>query len=120
MPRHFSFRKRGCGILFCSGVGSQPLIFSNDMRILFVNRMASMVRGGGETFDLEVASHLKRLGVETGFLSGRPLLGAARIQIKRPRSRTIRSPYLGWLPWDRLRGGWRLRALNFGCLSDAP
>ena len=44
------------------------------MKILFVNRMAAMVRGGGETFDLQIAEALQRRGHEVEFLSGR-LLG---------------------------------------------
>ncbi len=47
------------------------------MRILFVNRMASMVRGGGETFDLEIARHLAGLGCDITFLTGIPLFGKA-------------------------------------------
>ncbi|MDD4736014.1 MAG: glycosyltransferase family 4 protein [Kiritimatiellae bacterium] len=26
---------------------------------------------------------------------------------------TIRTPYFGWFPWDKVRGGWRLRLLDF-------
>ncbi len=83
------------------------------LRILFVNRMASMIRGGGETFDLEISRHLERLGVETSFLTGLPLWGRARLPLNRPRCHAIRTPYTGWLPWDRVRGGWRLRAWDF-------
>jgi glycosyltransferase involved in cell wall biosynthesis len=49
------------------------------LRILFVNRMASMVRGGGETFDLEMARHLAALGCEVTFLTGVPLFGKAKL-----------------------------------------
>src|SRR5438552_1599963 len=83
------------------------------MRILFVNRMASMVRGGGETFDLEIARHLQTLGCETTFLSGIPLFGNAQTPITSSRSFTIRTPYSGWFRWDQVRGGWRLRLADF-------
>ena len=83
------------------------------VRILFVNRMASMVRGGGETFDLEIARHLERLGAETSFLSGIPLFSNADTPLDHPRSHTIRSPYTGWFPWDRVPQGWRLRVWDF-------
>ncbi len=95
------------------------------MRILFINRMAAMVRGGGETFDLEMARHLAALGCEVTFLTGIPLFGKARLgpaewwgggsadfrfQISEVH---IRTPYLGWFPWDKVRGGWRVRWADF-------
>lgn len=135
------------------------------MKILFVNRMAALVRGGGETFDLQIAEALQRLGHEVEFLSGRRLgksenekckikKGGAGGTLKaedgerrtedgglrdegrrqavedggrkelvgpqaadhRPQTfkwHTIRSPYLGWFPWDKVRGGWRIRNLEF-------
>lgn len=86
---------------------------SAPLRILFVNRMASMVRGGGETFDLEMARHLDALGCETTVLSGLPLVGSGRSPVAHPRKATIRTPYLGWFPWDKVRGGWRLRLADF-------
>jgi glycosyltransferase involved in cell wall biosynthesis len=83
------------------------------MRILFVNRMASMVRGGGETFDLEIARHLQKLGCDITVLSGLPLRGAALSPVTFARSVTLRSPYTGWFRWDQVRGGWRLRMADF-------
>ena len=83
------------------------------MRILFVNRMASLVRGGGETFDLEIARYLRELGGQTALLSGLPLLGRARVPVVGQVSHTLRSPYWGWFPWDKVRGGWRLRWADF-------
>lgn len=50
---------------------------SQPLRVLFVNRMASMVRGGGETFDLEMARNLAGLGCEITILTGIPLFGKA-------------------------------------------
>ncbi|MFH0908143.1 MAG: glycosyltransferase family 4 protein [bacterium] len=75
--------------------------------------MASMVRGGGETFDLEVARHLQKLGCDITFLSGIPLRGEALSPITFARSVTLRSPYTGWFRWDQVRGGWRLRFADF-------
>lgn len=89
------------------------------MRILFINRMIHMERGGGETFDLEVARHLQAFGHEVSFLSGLPLLGRAKIRhpfsdfSKSVYDFCIRSPYFGWFPWDKVRGGWRLRVFDF-------
>ena len=50
-----------------------------DLRILFVNRMAGMERGGGETFDLEIARNLAGLGCQITFLSGRPVFSEANL-----------------------------------------
>ena len=89
------------------------------MRILFINRMASMERGGGETFDLEMARYLAMQGCDISFLSGIPLLGRATLPIAPTdvhfpvSSFTLRSPYFGWFPWDKVKGGWRLRVADF-------
>ncbi len=86
---------------------------SRSVRVLFVNRMASMVRGGGETFDLEMSRHLDKLGCETRFLSGLPLLRGAHTPVNHPRAFTIRTPYTGWMRWERILGGWRIRQADF-------
>lgn len=84
------------------------------MRVLFINRMLSLVRGGGETFDLEIGRHLARLGCEVSYLSGLPLFGGGRPPVMpdsfqpRPAMHTVRSPWLSWIPWDRMPGGWRV------------
>lgn len=41
--------------------------------------MLSLERGGGETFDLEMARHLAQLGCEVTMLSGLPLFGRRRL-----------------------------------------
>lgn len=90
------------------------------LRVLFVNRMASLERGGGETFDLEISRHLAQLGCQVTVLSGRPLLA----RVPRPvtcteqgrtfrQSVVLRSPYLPWFPWDKVKGGWRVRVWEF-------
>ncbi len=105
---------------------------SAPLRILFVNRMAAMVRGGGETFDLEMARHLAALGCEVTFLTGIPVFGRARLgpddwwgaavahgqsaignRQSKIATRHLRTPYLGWFPWDKVRGGWRVRWADF-------
>ncbi len=89
------------------------------MRVLFVNRMVSLERGGGETFDLEIAKHLQGLGCEISFLTGLPLFRGPRIPSPYSGFRSpvssfhIRSPYFGWFPWDKVKGGWRLRVADF-------
>ena len=108
---------------------------TKPLRILFINRMASLERGGGETFDLEVSRHLSMLGHKITFLTGIPLFGSAKLQIgdniQNPTSNVqlsgpdklhipsqinniqLRSPYFGWFPWDKVKGGWRLRVADF-------
>lgn len=84
------------------------------MRILFVNRMLGLSRGGGETFDLEIGHQLSLRGHEVSYLAGRPLLRRPRVSHKSRRVSWLRTPDLSWIPWDRMRGGWRLRMLDFG------
>jgi glycosyltransferase involved in cell wall biosynthesis len=90
---------------------------SRPLRVLLVNRMASLVRGGGETFDLEMAGRLEGLGVRTSLLTGLPLFGGATSPIDHPRVHHVRSPYTGWFPWDRVWQGWRLRVWDFRCFE---
>ncbi|MBN2559527.1 MAG: glycosyltransferase family 4 protein [Phycisphaerae bacterium] len=89
------------------------------MRILFINRMASMLRGGGETFDVEMARHLQELGCDITFLSGIPLFSGPRVKVTPSNfqfpisSFQIRTPYAGDLRWDKFPGGWRIRQADF-------
>ena len=84
---------------------------SSPLRILFVNRMACLERGGGETFDLELSRHLARQGVQTELLSGAPLLGSAPLWIQ--GAHILHTPWLKRFPWDKVKGGWRLRQAEF-------
>ena len=88
-------------------------------RVLFVNRMASLERGGGETFDLEISRHLEPLGATVSYLSGRPVWTGPRTPIDHPRAHLLRTPYTGWFPWDKVRGGWRLRVWDYACFERA-
>ena len=81
------------------------------LRVLFVNRMACLERGGGETFDLEISRFLESAGVEVRFLSGAPLLRAP--PMPKPGAVVLHTPWLRWFPWDRIRGGWRVRQWEF-------
>ncbi|MBP7009492.1 MAG: glycosyltransferase family 4 protein [Kiritimatiellae bacterium] len=81
------------------------------MHILFVNRMACLERGGGETFDLEVSRHLAKAGARVSHLCGAPLLRPAPLPV--PGARTLRTPWLRRFPWDKVKGGWRIRQLEF-------
>lgn len=56
------------------------------MRILFVNRMLAIVRGGGETFDMEMGRYLGALGCRVSYLSGLPLMGRSRVSVHWPES----------------------------------
>jgi len=103
------------------------------MRILFINRMAATERGGGETFDLEIARHLAQRGHEVTFLSCIPLwgvrseklevgskkleVGSRKSDLRPPTSDlrfiTLRAPMFPWFPWDRVKAGWRVRVAEF-------
>ena len=88
----------------------EPSIF-RPLHILFVNRMACLERGGGETFDLEVSRHLAKAGARVSHLCGAPLLRPAPLPV--PGARTLRTPWLRRFPWDKVKGGWRVRQLEF-------
>ena len=88
-------------------------MMSRPLRILFVNRMATLVRGGGETFDLEISASLEKLGCRISYLTGAPRWGAPPLPLAHPASHLIRSPYLPWFPWDKVKGGWRIRVWEF-------
>lgn len=73
--------------------------------------MAATVRGGGETFDLEMARHLRALGHTVVFLTNIPVFGRAKLPV--PGAVLVRSPMFPWFPWDRVKGGWRVRVWEF-------
>lgn len=84
---------------------------SQPLRVLFINRMACLERGGGETFDLEISRHLARAGVKVIFLSGAPLLGAPPMPVA--GAQVLHTPWLRRFPWDKVKGGWRIRQAEF-------
>mgnify|MGYP002623400118 CR=1 FL=1 len=71
------------------------------LRVLFVNRMAGLQRGGGETFDLGMAEALAARGAYVEFLTGAPLFSAPPRPVDRFPAHYLHSPFLPWLPWDR-------------------
>jgi len=83
------------------------------LKILFVNRMAGLVRGGGETFDLEISRALEALGCEVTYLTGAPMFGRSPLPINHPRVHCLHTPYLPWFPWDKVKSGWRLKVWEF-------
>jgi glycosyltransferase involved in cell wall biosynthesis len=66
------------------------------MRITFVNRLAGVFWGGGETFDLEVARAFIQLGHNVQFVVGRRLWRLDSPMLEFPTT-YIRTPYLRWL-----------------------
>ncbi|MDY0146046.1 MAG: glycosyltransferase family 4 protein [Kiritimatiellia bacterium] len=85
---------------------------SKPLRILFVNRMACLERGGGETFDLEISRHLAQAGMKVTFLSGAPLFGPPPMPLE--GAVVLHTPWLKTFPWDKVKGGWRVRQAEFG------
>jgi glycosyltransferase involved in cell wall biosynthesis len=84
---------------------------SKPLRVLFVNRMACLERGGGETFDLEISRHLAKAGAKVSFLSGAPLFGPPPMPLE--GARVLHTPWLRRFPWDKVKGGWRIRHAEF-------
>lgn len=88
---------------------------SPDLRVLFVNRMAALERGGGETFDLGISAALAQKGVRISFLTGAPLLRRAPCAMPDfiEAVHYLHTPWLHWFPWDKVKGGWRIHYLEF-------
>jgi glycosyltransferase involved in cell wall biosynthesis len=84
---------------------------SAPLRVLFVNRMACLERGGGETFDLEISRHVAKLGATVTFLSGAPLFGPPPMPLE--GAQVLHTPWLRRFPWDKVKGGWRIRHAEF-------
>ena len=84
---------------------------SRLLRVLFVNRMACLERGGGETFDLEISRHVARAGAQVSFLSGAPLFGPPPMPLA--GAQMLHTPWLRRFPWDKVKGGWRIRHAEF-------
>jgi glycosyltransferase involved in cell wall biosynthesis len=89
------------------------------MRITFINRLAGMFWGGGETFDLEVARAFHRLGHDVQFVIGRRLWRLDLPMLEFPTT-YARTPFLPWLIYRgdashhllMKRIGWRADSLG--------
>lgn len=64
------------------------------MRVTLANYTLTMMRGGGETRDLNLARQLRTLGCDVTLVSIQPLVGAPRFPIEDGQHRLLRSPYL--------------------------
>jgi glycosyltransferase involved in cell wall biosynthesis len=64
------------------------------MHVTLANYTLTMMRGGGETRDLNLARELRALGVNVTLVSIDPLVGAVRFPIEEGPFRLVRSPYL--------------------------
>lgn len=63
------------------------------MRVTLANYTLTMMRGGGETRDLNLARELRSLGIEVTLASIQPLIGPVRYPIEEGPGLLIRSPY---------------------------
>jgi glycosyltransferase involved in cell wall biosynthesis len=63
------------------------------MHVTLANYTLTMMRGGGETRDLNLARELRALGVDVTLVSTDPIVGGTRYPIAEGPSRLIRSPY---------------------------
>ena len=64
------------------------------MKVLFINRVIGMFRGGGENFDLNIARELRKYNVEIRFLASKPVFGNVKYPITDFISEYVPSPYL--------------------------
>jgi len=71
-----------------------------------------MIRGGGETFDLEIAKALNRMNCECTLLTSRPIWCGPHNRPDCIHTVYIRSPYTRCIPEAFIPGRWRLRVLD--------
>ena len=89
------------------------------MRITFINRLAGVFWGGGETFDIQVARALIGLGHDVQFVVGRGLWRLNLPMAEFPAT-YVRTPYLRWVMYRTdasrkmllRRIGWRAGLLD--------
>lgn len=68
------------------------------MRVTFVSRLAGIFWGGGETFDLETARAMRRLGHEVTFVAGRRL-SRLDLPLAEFPVHYVPTPYLRWIAY---------------------
>ncbi len=64
------------------------------LRIKFISRRMGAARGGGETFDLEIAKRLRHLGCEVNFITARHFFGNIKHKVEGFETTYCRIPYL--------------------------
>jgi len=64
------------------------------MKILFINRVLGMFRGGGETYALNIAKHLSKLGCDIEFITSKPYFGNIKYPIDGFHAEYVPSPCL--------------------------
>ena len=64
------------------------------MKVLFINRVIGMFRGGGETYTLNIARGLRDLGCEIRFIISKPWFGDVKYPIEYFETEYVPSPYL--------------------------
>jgi len=82
------------------------------MKVLFINRGMSFYRGGGETFDLNIAIALEKLGCEIEFITGKDLTGKKRYPVKEFKTTYLRTPYLRDLSQKLKKGSGYINLLD--------
>src|SRR5262245_44010865 len=78
------------------------------MRVVVVNRLAGIHRGGGEVYDLSLVEALRSAGVDATMITGQPLLSAPPVPVTECPTHYVRSPYLRATAFRMGRAGWRL------------
>jgi glycosyltransferase involved in cell wall biosynthesis len=68
------------------------------MRVTIINRLAGILWGGGETFDLETARALRRLGHDVRFVIGRRW-SRLDLSLEEFPVTYVRTPYLRWIAY---------------------
>ncbi len=89
------------------------------MRVTLVNRLAGIQRGGGEIYDISLASALQRGGARVEIVTGRPLLRDPLPPPGAVPTRYVRTPYLRAWSQRMGRAGLRLFDLDLGLFGRA-
>lgn len=82
------------------------------MRAVIVNRLAGIHRGGGEIYDLSLATALRARGTDVTIVTGSPLFSSPPCPVAGIPAHYVRSPYLRALAHRLGRAGWRVFDLD--------
>lgn len=83
------------------------------MKILFINRVIGMFRGGGETYTLNIAKHLGKLGCDIDFIASKPYFGNVKHPIDGFHTEYVQSPYVRDFAQRLFSGVNYIRKANF-------
>lgn len=88
------------------------------MHIKFVIRGIEMFRGGGETYFLNIAKALQKLGCQISFVTTKPLFGDIKYPVEEFQTDYVPCPYLRDLSLRMMSGSVLLERIPFQVIKD--